>query len=72
MIVRIIAGLIALAAVATVRSLRRRSRHKAARTLPTMTVRNGYTGLENPIYRVVIERGGPADDATFRWSRDRS
>jgi hypothetical protein len=35
-----------------------------------MTVRNAYTGIENPIYRVVIERGGAADGATFRWSRD--
>ena len=69
MIVRIITGLVAIALLATVRGFRRRSRQKKA-TPPTMTVRNGYTGLENPLYRVVIERGGPADGATFRWSRD--
>jgi uncharacterized protein DUF6519 len=69
MIVRVIAGLVAIAFFAAVRGLRRRSRQKKA-IPPAMTVRNGYTGLENPLYRVVIERGGAADGATFRWSRD--
>ena len=69
MIVRVITGLVALAFFATVRGWRRRSRD-AARKVPTMTVRNGYTGLENPLYRVVIERGGAANGATFRWSSD--
>jgi uncharacterized protein DUF6519 len=69
MIFRVIAGLIALTLVATVRGLRRRARREKSKP-PMMTVRNGYTGLENPIYRVVIERGGPAAVATFRWSRD--
>ncbi len=35
-----------------------------------MTVRSGYTGLENPVYRVTIELGGAAGTATFMWSRD--
>jgi len=69
MIVRVIAGLFAIAFFATVRGLRRRSR-RAKQTPPTITVRNGYTGLENPTYRVVIERGGPANAATFTWSRE--
>jgi hypothetical protein len=69
MIVRVITGLVALAFFATVRGWRRRSRD-AARKVPTMTVRNGYTGLENPIYRVVIERGDAANGATFTWLRD--
>ena len=69
MIVRVATGLFAFAVLATVRGLRRRARRKRA-TPPSMTVRNGYTGLENLLYRVVIERGGPADGATFRWSRD--
>ena len=68
MIVRVATGLVAFALLAMVRGLRRRSRAK--RSPPSMTVRNGYTGVENPIYRVVIERGGPANAATFRWSRD--
>ena len=69
MIVRVIAGLFAIAFFATVRGLRRRSRRAKANP-PTMTVRHGYTGLENPLYRVVIERGGAANGATFTWSRD--
>ena len=69
MIVRVATGLFAFAVLATVRGLRRRARRKRE-TPPSMTVRNGYTGLENLWYRVVIERGGPANVATFRWSRD--
>jgi len=69
MIVRIITGLAAILFFATVRGLRRRSRLKKADP-PLITVRNGYTGLENPVYRVAIERGGAADAATFTWSRD--
>jgi hypothetical protein len=69
MIVRVIAGLVAIAFFAAVRGLRRRSR-RAKQTPPAMTVRNGYTGLENPTYRVVIERGGPVNAATFTWSRE--
>ena len=69
MIVRVLAGLFAFAFFATVRGLHRRSR-RAKEKPPTMTVHNGYTGLENPLYRIVIERGGPPNGATFRWSRD--
>ncbi len=69
MIVRVIAGLFAIAFFASVRGLRRRSRRAKANP-PAMTVRNGYTGLENPTYRVVIERGGPPNAASFTWSRD--
>lgn len=29
-----------------------------------------YRGAENQLYRVEIHRGGPADQATFKWSRD--
>lgn len=29
-----------------------------------------YRGPENQLYRVEIHRGGPADKATFKWSRD--
>jgi hypothetical protein len=29
-----------------------------------------YRGLENQLYRVEVHRGGDADDATFKWSRD--
>ncbi|WP_054774686.1 DUF6519 domain-containing protein [Methylogaea oryzae] len=29
-----------------------------------------YRGVENQLYRVEIHRGGPADVATFKWSRD--
>jgi|GEM_PF-2662982 len=69
MIVRVIAGLFAIAFFATVRGLRRRARREKAKPA-MMTVRNGYTGLENPLYRVVIERGGSAGVASFSWSRD--
>lgn len=30
----------------------------------------GYRGVENQLYRVEIHRGGDADEATFKWSRD--
>ncbi|HEV2738047.1 MAG TPA: hypothetical protein VGU66_05660 [Candidatus Elarobacter sp.] len=70
MIVRVIFGLVAVAFVATVRGLRRRSRRRAAGETPTITVRSGYTGLENPLYRITIELGGSAGVATFMWSRD--
>ena len=69
MIVRVATGLFAFAILATVRGFRRRARRKRE-TPPSMTIRHGYTGLENLWYRVVIERGGPASAATFRWSRD--
>jgi hypothetical protein len=29
-----------------------------------------YRGLENQLYRIEIHQGGPADKATFKWSRD--
>ncbi|OGB24088.1 MAG: hypothetical protein A3I66_11485 [Burkholderiales bacterium RIFCSPLOWO2_02_FULL_57_36] len=29
-----------------------------------------YRGAENQLYRVEIHRGGAADEATFKWSRD--
>jgi len=29
-----------------------------------------YRGAENQLYRVEIQRGGPAGEATFKWSRD--
>ncbi len=69
MIFRIIIGLVAIAFVGAARGLRRRRRDAAANA-STLTVRNGYTGLENPLYRVVIETGGVPGAATFRWSRD--
>ena len=30
----------------------------------------GYRGVENQLYRVEVHRGGDADEATFKWSRD--
>ena len=30
----------------------------------------GYRGLENQLYRVEIQRGGPLGQATFKWSRE--
>ena len=30
----------------------------------------GYNRLENQLYRVEIHKGGPLDQATFKWSRD--
>ena len=30
----------------------------------------GYKGLENQLYRVQVHEGGPAESATFKWSRD--
>jgi Family of unknown function (DUF6519)/FHA domain len=35
----------------------------------TVTAR-GYRGLENQLYRVEVHRGGDAEEATFKWSRD--
>ncbi|HEY0383134.1 MAG TPA: DUF6519 domain-containing protein [Candidatus Elarobacter sp.] len=72
MIVRVVAALFAVAFFATVRGMRRRSRSRRAapRIVATLTVRTGYTGLENALYRVTIERGGTAGAATFAWSRD--
>lgn len=29
-----------------------------------------YRGVENQLYRIEIHRGGPAGEATFKWSRD--
>jgi hypothetical protein len=69
MIPRIIAGLAAIAFFSAGRGGPRPPR-LAKENPPMMTVRNGYTGLENQLYRVVIERGGPANAATFMWSRD--
>jgi hypothetical protein len=68
-IVRIITGLIALGFIATLRGFRRRARRKKA-SPPAMTVRNGYTGVENRLYRAEISRGGKADGVTFSWSRE--
>jgi hypothetical protein len=31
-----------------------------------------YRGAENQLYRIEIHRGGPAGEATFKWSRDNS
>ena len=70
MIFRVITGLFAIGFFAAVRGLRRRSRRAAAERAPMMTVRNEYSGLENRVYRIEIERGGSADGATFSWSRD--
>jgi hypothetical protein len=36
----------------------------------TAPVAGGYRGVENQLYRVEVHRGGPADEATFKWSRD--
>ncbi|MGO9794431.1 MAG: DUF6519 domain-containing protein [Solirubrobacteraceae bacterium] len=36
-------------------------------TAPTV---RGYRGVENHLYRVEVHRGGGADTATFKWSRD--
>ncbi len=69
MILRALFGLIAIGCVAAVRGLRRRARRRAAGEPSTITVRSGYTGLENPIYRVAIELGGSSGTATFMWSR---
>ncbi len=69
MIVRVIAGLLGLAVVASVRGLRGRAR-RAASAVPSLTMRSAFTGLENPIYRVLIDHGGPPGEATFTWSRD--
>src|SRR5215207_1680408 len=30
----------------------------------------GFTRLENQLYRVEVQRGGPRGEATFKWSRD--
>ena len=30
----------------------------------------GYQGLENQLYRVEVQKGGPRDEATFKWSRE--
>lgn len=30
----------------------------------------GYTGLENQLYRIEVQRGGTLDTATFKWSRE--
>ena len=69
MIARVIAGLAAIAFFSAVRGWRRRARH-AKENPPMMTVRNGYTGLENQLYRVEIHRGGPPSTATLTWSRE--
>jgi hypothetical protein len=69
-IVRVLFGLVGIAVIATVRGLRRRARRRAAGETPTVTVRSGYTGLENPLYRITIELGGALGVATFMWSRD--
>ncbi|GGA88612.1 DUF6519 domain-containing protein [Puia dinghuensis] len=31
---------------------------------------SGYRGLENQLYRVEVQNGGPLATATFKWSRD--
>ena len=70
MIVRVLIGLFGFAVVAVVRGQRRRARRDKAMRAATMTVRSSYAGPENLLYRVTIERGGPAAGATFTWSRD--
>ena len=35
-----------------------------------LTTGTGYTGLENQLYRVQINKGGPIGTATFKWSRE--
>lgn len=35
-----------------------------------VSVGGGYTGPENRLYRVEIQQGGTAAEATFKWSRD--
>ncbi len=70
MIVRVIAGLLGFALVASVRGLRGRARRRAASAVPSLTIRSAFTGLENMSYRVLIDHGGPPAEATFTWSRD--
>lgn len=67
MIVRVLFGLVAVGIVALVRG--RRARRNAA-DLPTITVRSRYSGVENALYRIVIERGGADDHPTFTWSHE--
>jgi hypothetical protein len=69
MIVRVLLGLVTFGIVALVRGRRRRARRRAAAGVPTITVRSGYSGPQNPIYRIAIERGGADDQTTFTWSR---
>jgi hypothetical protein len=65
-IFRIIIGLAGVALVAFVRG-RRRARREP---VPTLTVRGGYAGEDNALYRVEIHRGGRDDEPTFTWSRE--
>ena len=39
-------------------------------TPSTVPATAAYRGAENQLYRVEVHRGGDADDATFKWSRD--
>lgn len=50
---------------------------KARATIPTSTQNISailsdahYRGVENQLYRVEVHQGGPADKATFKWSRE--
>jgi hypothetical protein len=36
----------------------------------TSAAAGGYRNVENQLYRVEVHRGGDADHATFKWSRD--
>ena len=49
----------------------------SAQTVPSAAARDctlpplaGYQGLENQLYRVEVQVGGPAGTATFKWSRE--
>jgi hypothetical protein len=42
----------------------------ASQTPDTVPAATPYRGMENQLYRVEVHRGGDADDATFKWSRD--
>ena len=42
----------------------------AGQTPSTVPATAAYRGAENQLYRVEVHRGGDADEATFKWSRD--
>jgi hypothetical protein len=42
----------------------------AGQTPSTVPATAPYRGAENQLYRVEVHRGGDADEATFKWSRD--
>ena len=43
---------------------------RLGQTPSTVPATAAYRGAENQLYRVEVHRGGDADDATFKWSRD--